>query len=114
VDRLVIEDAAPPYPRQREVPARPDGKLDFDWGVVPAIIAQVNAGDAEAWDGLSKITAPTLVIGGGPASHIAQDKLAEAAARIPRCTLVTIPAGHNVHAERPDEFASAVLGWLGT
>jgi pimeloyl-ACP methyl ester carboxylesterase len=35
------------------------------------------------------------------------------AARIPRCDLVTIPAGHHVHTARPAEFASAVLTWLG-
>ena len=81
--------------------------------MVPAIVGQVNAGDPAAWDGLSAITAPTLLIGGGPESHIPQDKLATAAARIPRCDLVTIPAGHLVHTERPAEFASAVLGWLG-
>jgi pimeloyl-ACP methyl ester carboxylesterase len=112
VGRLIVEDAAPPYPRDRAVPGRPDGPLDFDWNVVPAIVAQVNTGDQAAWDGLSAITAPTLLIAGGPASHIDQDKIGEAAARIPRCDLVTIPAGHLVHAERPGEFADAVLTWL--
>ena len=33
-------------------------------------------------------------------------------ARIPRCELVTIPAGHNVHAARASEFAAVVLDWL--
>jgi len=113
VERLIVEDASPPFPRDRAIPARPAGPLDFDWAVVPAIVGQVNAGDPAAWDGLSAITAPTLLIGGGPESHIPQDKLAAVADRIPRCDLVTIPAGHLVHTERPAEFASAVLGWLG-
>jgi pimeloyl-ACP methyl ester carboxylesterase len=30
----------------------------------------------------------------------------------PRCDLVTIPAGHHIHATCPAEFASAVLAWL--
>jgi 3-oxoadipate enol-lactonase len=113
VERLIVEDASPPFPRDRAIPARPAGPLEFDWAVVPAIIGQVNAGDPAAWDGLAAITAPTLLIGGGPGSHIPPDKLAAAAARIPRCDLVTIPAGHHVHTDRPAEFASAVLGWLG-
>jgi 3-oxoadipate enol-lactonase len=113
VERLIVEDASPPFPRDRAIPARPAGPLDFDWAVVPAIVGQVNAGDPAAWDGLGAITAPTLLIGGGPESHIPQDKLAAAAARIPRCDLVTIPAGHLVHEDRPAEFAGAVLGWLG-
>jgi 3-oxoadipate enol-lactonase len=53
-----------------------------------------------------------LLVAGGPASHVDQAKLADAASRIPRCDLVTIPAGHLVHAVRPAEFANAVLTWL--
>ena len=112
VGRLIVEDASPPFPRDRAIPDRPDGPLDFDWPVVPAIVAQVNAGDQAAWDGLRSMTAPALLIAGGPASHIDQAKVADAAARIPRCDLVTIPAGHLVHAALPAEFASAVLTWL--
>jgi pimeloyl-ACP methyl ester carboxylesterase len=94
------------------MPDRPYGPLDFDWAVVPAIVAQVNAGDHAAWDGLATITAPALLIAGGPASHVDQDKIAAAAAAIPGGDLVTIPAGHLVHATRPAEFADAVLTWL--
>lgn len=112
VGRLVVEDVPPPFPREGAIPDRPARSLDFDWAVVPAIIAQVNAGDQAAWDGLGAIIAPTLLIGGGPQSHIPQDKLEEVAALIPCCDLVTIPAGHPVHEARPTEFAGAVLGWL--
>lgn len=112
VTRLVVEDAVPPYHRDRPVPERPDEPLDFDWAVVPAVVGQVNAGDAAAWAALAAITAPTLLIGGGPDSHIPQHLLAEVAGRIPRSTLVTIPAGHEVHASRPAEFADQVLDWL--
>ena len=112
VERLIVEDVPPPFPRERAIPERPAGSLEFDWAVVPAIIGQVNQGDQEAWDGLRVITAPTLLIGGGPQSHIPQDKLAAVAARIPACTLVTIPVGHNVHEACPEEFASVVFTWL--
>src|SRR5262249_54690091 len=82
------------------------------WAVVPAIIDQVNKGDPAAWERLGAITAPTLLIGGGPQSHIPQDKLVAVAARIPHCDLVTLPAGHLVHQARPSEIADVVLGWL--
>jgi 3-oxoadipate enol-lactonase len=81
--------------------------------LVPAIIDAVDAGDPSAWAGLAAITAPALLVGGGQKSHVSQDKLAEAAGRIPRGELVTIDAGHHVHADRPEEFAAAVLAWLG-
>jgi pimeloyl-ACP methyl ester carboxylesterase len=113
VERLLVEDACPPFRREDTLPERPAGPLDFDWPVVPAIRGEVSAGDPAMWEGLSAITAPTLLIGGGPESHVPQDLLAAVAERIPRCTLVTIPAGHNVHTARPAEFADAVLDWLG-
>ncbi|MEJ7706137.1 MAG: alpha/beta hydrolase [Nocardioidaceae bacterium] len=112
VDRLVVEDVPLPYPRDRSIPERPEEALDFDWAVVPAIIGEVNEGDQAAWDSLCAITAPTLLIGGGPDSHIPQDKLVAVAARIPSCDMVTISAGHHVHAARPSEFADVVLNWL--
>jgi pimeloyl-ACP methyl ester carboxylesterase len=114
VTRLIVEDAPPPFRRDRAVPERPAGPLEFDWPVVPAIVSQVNAGDPAAWKGLEAISAPSLLIGGGPDSHIPQDKLVKAAARVPNCTLVTIPAGHNVHTSQPDEFADTVLNWVNS
>ncbi len=113
LDRLVVEDTPPPFPRERATPERPEGTLPFDWVAVPAIAEQVNDPAMTWWKGLPDITAPTLLVGGGPTSHIPQERLVEVAGLIPDCTLVTIPAGHNVHEARPDEYADAVLGWLG-
>ena len=114
VERLVVEDVPPPYEREHPIPERPQDveALMFDWAVVPAIVGEVNAGSPEAWDGLAKITAPTLLIGGGAESHIPQDKLIEAADRIQRCDIVTIAAGHHVYSSRPSQFANAVLSWI--
>lgn len=112
IERLVLEDTPPPFPRDHTVPERPDGALSFDWAVVPAIVGQVNAPDPAWWERLTEITAPTLIIAGGPSSPVPQDKLEEAAARIPDCTMLTIPVGHHVHAERPADFAAAVLTFL--
>jgi len=112
IGRLILEDTPPPFPMGRIAGERPDGPLPFDWAVVPAIYAQLNDPDPAWWDRLTDITAPTLVIAGGPASHVPQDKLAEAAARLPHGTLQVIPAGHEIHANRPAEFTAAVLAFL--
>jgi pimeloyl-ACP methyl ester carboxylesterase len=113
VRRLVIEDVVPPYDRDRPAPERPEGvELPFDWPVVPAIVVEAGRRDAAFWDDLGRLEAPTLLIYGGDDSHIPQTHVAEAAARIPDSTLVTIPAGHYVHAARPEEFTEAVLRWL--
>jgi pimeloyl-ACP methyl ester carboxylesterase len=114
IARLVVEDVPPPYPRTRPIPARPEGALPFDWAVVPAIVEEVNDPSLRWWKRLPEITAPTLLIGGGPTSHIPQDKLVAVAGAIPECTLITIPAGHNVHESEPDAFSEVVLNWLDT
>jgi 3-oxoadipate enol-lactonase len=112
ITRLVVEDAPPPYERDQPVPVMQEQPVDYDWDVVPAIVEEVNRGDPATWDALSRITAPTLVIGGGDTSHIPQDKLAEVATRIGTAELRTIPVGHHVHEEAPEQFLDAVLGWL--
>lgn len=87
--------------------------MTFDWAAVPAIVAQVNNPDRIWWERLPAITARTLLIAGGPASHVQQDMIHQAAARIPDCELLTIPAGHNIHRKCPKEFTDAVLDFLG-
>ena len=109
IENLILEDSPPPFPRDRAIPERPPGPLPFDWQVVPTISRQLNDPDPAWWERLSEITARTLIVGGGPASHIPQDKLANAASRIPDSKFITIPVGHAVHEARPAEFAAAVL-----
>ncbi|MEU9117846.1 alpha/beta hydrolase [Streptomyces sp. NPDC048483] len=115
VARLILEEAAPPRPADppQEVPEAPTGPQSFDWRAKSAVVAERNAPDPLWWDALEKISAPTLVIGGGPTSHIAQEHLAEMADRIPGARLVTIEGGsHHVHEERPGEFLAAVNSFL--
>ena len=112
VERLIAEDVSPTFPRDRPLPQRPDQPSGFDWDMAVTILAEVNQGDEAAWRGLSRITAPTLIVGGGPDSHIPQERLADAVDRLPHGELVTIPAGHYVHNRRPAEFIAAVQNWL--
>ena len=55
---------------------------------------------------------PTLIVAGGPGSHIPQDAIAKVARTIPDCRLVTIEAGHLVHEERPEEFGAEIAAFL--
>jgi pimeloyl-ACP methyl ester carboxylesterase len=111
---LVIEDTPPPRVGN-EVRIRPrTGPVTCDPPLTPAIVGQLNSPDPAWWDRLGEISTPTLVIAGGPASHIPQQELAEVAELIPTCELVTIPVGHQVHEQRPAEFVAAVRSFLGT
>jgi pimeloyl-ACP methyl ester carboxylesterase len=87
--------------------------VSYDWRLAGTLVRQLAQPDPAWWDRLTEIEAPSLVIGGGPTSHIDQAELAEVAARIPDCRLVTVPdAGHAVHTNRPPEFLAAVEPFL--
>ncbi len=105
VERLIVEDVPPPFPRDRSIPERLGGGAGHRRaGQRP---------DLRYWKHLPDISAPTLLIGGGATSHILQDKLVEVAKLLPNCSLLTIPAGHQVHETQPAAFTEAVLTWLG-
>jgi pimeloyl-ACP methyl ester carboxylesterase len=113
IGRLVLEDVMAPRPRQAALPSKPPGNLPYDWDMVLAVRKQIDAPDPAWLCRLGSITAPTLVIGGGPDSHIPQDRVAELAHRIPAARLATIAAGHLVHRAKPDQFIQTVLTFLG-
>lgn len=113
--RLILEDTGPP--RRPEVPRTvPDGPVEppdgYDWALVTAIIRELNEPDPAWWDRAEHIDMPTLVLAGGPDSHIPQEQLVELVERLPDGRLVTIPAGHHVHRERPAEFVAALRDFL--
>ncbi|WP_424185227.1 alpha/beta fold hydrolase [Actinokineospora sp. G85] len=117
VRRLVIEDMAPPPhtppdPPHDAPPPDPPQPVDFDWRLVAPILRQVNTPDPQWWALLPAITAPTLLIAGGPASHVPQDLLHESAKAIPDARVVEINVGHHVHREAPEEFTQALLSFL--
>ncbi|MER5432439.1 alpha/beta hydrolase [Streptomyces sp. NPDC002588] len=114
VRRLVLEDVPAPFPFDPPRPAtgRPEGELSFDWALVPATDAQMNTPDPAWWERMGAIPAPTLVVSGGPASHVPQDRVEAVAARIPGARLVRVDAGHLVHGTRPAEFLAAVEPFL--
>lgn len=115
VAALVLEDAPPPFPRApRTLPDRPPGPLPFDWAMLTAVLADTDDPSLRWWPGLASVSAPTLVVAGGPTSTTPQERVLEMAAAIPDCTLVTVPVGHHVHVGDPDGFTAAVLGWLDT
>lgn len=115
VDRLILEEVPLPLPADppQEVPEQPAGPQPFDWQAARAVAAERNAPDPVWWDAPAKVTAPTLVIGGGATSDIPQGHLDELVERLPDARLVTVEgAGPLVHEERPGEFLAAVNSFL--
>lgn len=112
VAKLILEETAPPYPQDRPPLDPPDEEPPYDFAMVNAIRAQLCAPDPAVSAGLSKITAPTLIIGGGPKSQIDQDLYTVIQAAIPDSKLITIDVGHSIHAEDHEEFCRAVESFL--
>ena len=112
VRRLVLEDVPVPRPRPVVPPVRPEGELDFDWQMVLAVRPEIDRPDPAWLEDLSRITAATLVIWGGTTSPVPLERVAELVRRIGGAQLVTIEAGHLVHATRPTEFVEVVSAFL--
>lgn len=117
IERLVIEDTPPPYVDDAlfddDLPDEPEEPVPFDWQLVKPIMRQLRSPDPAWWLDLPRITAPTLIIGGGETSHIPQEKLTEVAQLIPDCQLVTIyGAGHAVHENQPEEYKNVLREFL--
>lgn len=61
---------------------------------------------------LSRLTMPTLLVAGGPTSHLDQSRFGRLLAPERDVSLVEIPAGHRVHSKAPTQFAAAVARFL--
>lgn len=112
VSRLVLEDVPVPRPREPSTPARPDGALTFDWEMVLAVRRQIDQPDPRWLERLGQITAETLVLAGGPHSHVPQNGVVELARRIPGGRVIAIPVGHLIHHAAPEAFTEAVSAFL--
>lgn len=124
VTRLVLEEPPAPARGPAEAHGLSPARLllpalgalgrhrGFDHKAVTSAVRQLRVPDPAWWDRLTSITAPTLLIAGGPRSHVPPQQLAEAARKIPDCRLVTIPVGHRVHSRSPDQFRTVVVPFL--
>ena len=112
IRRLVLEDVPFPHPRPPAPPERPAAELPFDWRVVEQVRPEIDD-PAPGWaDVVTRITAPTLLIGGGAASPVPQQHVTELADRLADARLVTIDVGHLVHETAPDAYLDAVTAFL--
>ncbi|GAA2360377.1 alpha/beta fold hydrolase [Nonomuraea africana] len=102
VSLLVLEDPPAPVPH-----ARPP--LQDDTPMMVETERQIVDPDPAWAEGLKRVTAPTLVLAGGPSSHVIAEPLADL---IPGAKLVTIPVGHLIHGDAPEEFWAAVQEFL--
>ncbi|WP_442799883.1 alpha/beta fold hydrolase [Nocardia sp. NBC_01730] len=90
----------------------PRAVLTFDRSMTRTALEQFRKPNPEWWDRLSDITAPTLVLHGGPGGMVDPEKLPALQAGIPDCTVVAFTCGHSIHRDRYQEFAAVVRPFL--
>ena len=112
VRRLVLEDVGLLRPRTPTTPERPNGTLLFDWAVVEQVRPEIDSPSPEWPAVLRGLRVPVLAIGGGPASFVPQEWVADLVGAVPEAVMVTIDAGHEVHAARPVAFVDRVRAFL--
>ncbi len=105
---LVLEDPPPPLPLPRPALVE-DDSTGFDWQMMRDTERQFVAPDPGWAASLQRITAPTLVVGGGDSSHVRAE---QTAALIPEAELVVIDVGHTIHVSAPEKFLAAVEPFL--
>ncbi|MGH3631632.1 MAG: alpha/beta fold hydrolase, partial [Sciscionella sp.] len=112
VGGLVLEDVGLLAPRPAATPPRPAGVLPFDWRVVEQVRPEIDDFDPGWAAVMATITAPTLVVAGGPRSPIPREKIADLVRLLPDGRMVTVDAGHLVHAAEPDVFIRHLMHFL--
>ncbi len=114
VHRLVVEDPPPPPDTpiaDLNAPTKPVGPVPFDWNVV-ALRRAIRNPDRDWWARLSAIRCPTLILGGGPTSHVDQNGLRDVAQHIATSRFIEVDVGHLIHRSQPERFAELVIDAL--
>lgn len=124
VSRLVLEE--PPVPprwvgdgrptsRRAEVRMRllaPLAPRRLDPRLLGQVLDQLSAPQPGWWRSLSSVTAPTLVLAGGPGSQLNQQRMHLLVAELPTARLEIVPVGHRIHTHDPDGFVALVLPFV--
>ncbi len=113
VDRLVLEEVALPAPAGATLLGPPHAKDGRAPSAFAPLLAQWTDPTLE-WAELDAVTAPTLLLAGGLGSPLPQDGIAATARRMANGRLVTIPSGHDIHTDRPVEYAATLDSFLPT
>ncbi|GIH06187.1 hypothetical protein Rhe02_42540 [Rhizocola hellebori] len=116
VAHLVIEDTPPSRPGLPPIAigAPPQDDPGYDWEAFVQVVDQINSPDPAVFDRLDRVTAPTLLLAGGPSSPAPQHFYPDALAMLPSGRLVEIPVGHQIHRLARDEFLAEVVPFLAS
>ncbi|GAA1578518.1 alpha/beta hydrolase [Kribbella karoonensis] len=125
VERLVLEELpVPPRnasdngPTARSMPAA--ALLAAGWlnrrccdpRLLRDVVADLRRPQPAWWSGLPAVEAPTLLLAGGPRSHLDQGRFELVAGSMPSATVSAIEVGHRIHTHAPRRWSDEVTPFL--
>ncbi|AYJ49148.1 alpha/beta fold hydrolase [Rhodococcus sp. P1Y] len=90
----------------------PRAVFAFDRSMTAPALAQFRRPNPLWWERLSKISASTLVLRGGPGGMVDPARLETMVAAIADCSVVSFETGHSIHRDRYRHFEAVVLPFL--
>jgi esterase len=66
---------------------------------------------SDLWARIGEIAAPTLLVRGTRSAYLGRETALRMVERLPDARLLELDAGHNVHLDRPQELADAVVAF---
>ncbi|WP_416061431.1 alpha/beta fold hydrolase [Rhodococcus indonesiensis] len=90
----------------------PRATFAFDRSMTGSAITQFRAPNPMWWERLPRITAPTLILRGGPGSMVDPTRLTAAVDVLGDVAVHDFTCGHSIHRDRHREFEATVLPFL--
>ncbi|MBD0322535.1 MAG: alpha/beta hydrolase [Aldersonia sp.] len=90
----------------------PRAVFAFDRSMTSSALEQFRTPNPDWWHRLPDITAPTLILAGGPGGMVDPDKLTAAAELLRDCSVLRMNTGHSIHRDHYRDFENAVLPFL--
>ncbi|MDV8020409.1 alpha/beta hydrolase [Rhodococcus sp. IEGM 1330] len=90
----------------------PRAVLAFDRSMTATALEQFRRPNPQWWVSLADITAPTLVLRGGPGGMVDPDRLDAMVSEISTCRVEAFRTGHSIHRDGYAAFEAAVLPFL--
>jgi esterase len=90
----------------------PRAVLAFDRSMTATALEQFRRPNPRWWESLADITAPTLVLRGGPGGMVDPVRLDAMVASIPNCRVEAFRTGHSIHRDGYSAFEAVVRPFL--
>ncbi|MCZ4521158.1 alpha/beta hydrolase [Rhodococcus ruber] len=90
----------------------PRAVLAFDRSMTATALEQFRRPNPRWWESLADITAPTLVLRGGPGGMVDPVRLDAMVAEISTCRVEAFRTGHSIHRDGYSAFEATVLPFL--